>query len=316
VILLCGVPSEQPLALVQQRLHELEAPFVVLDQRNVDDTDLEFKVSDSGVTGELNIGSSRYALEEFSGVYTRLMASDSGMPADISEVDAPRQLHCHSVYDTLLAWIEISPAKIVNRCSAMGSNFSKPYQTQLIQAQGFNIPETLITNDPDLVREFWRKHKQVIYKSISSVRSIVHILREEDLERLEYILWCPTQFQAFIDGTNVRVHTIGQSVYASAIVTDAIDYRYAYRQRSNIEMHGIDLPRDVAERCVRLAATLELPFAGIDLIVTAQNAVYCLEVNPSPAYSYYERQTGQPISRTLALYLSGMAYDIKGYSPG
>jgi hypothetical protein len=31
--------------------------------------------------------------------------------------------------------------------------------------------------------------------------------------------------------------------------------------------------------------------------------VYCFEVNPSPAYSYYESHTGQPISAALARYL-------------
>ena len=30
----------------------------------------------------------------------------------------------------------------------MASNGSKPYQTQLIRAHGFAVPETLITNDP------------------------------------------------------------------------------------------------------------------------------------------------------------------------
>jgi glutathione synthase/RimK-type ligase-like ATP-grasp enzyme len=57
---------------------------------------------------------------------------------------------------------------------------------------------------------------------------------------------------------------------------------------------------------VRLAKTLGLPFTGIDLKITAQSCVYCFEVNPSPAFSYYEELTGQPISQALALYLAGM----------
>jgi glutathione synthase/RimK-type ligase-like ATP-grasp enzyme len=225
-------------------------------------------------------------------------------PSCAGEDDAPSRLYRRSVYDALLAWMEIAPARVVNRSASMGSNFSKPYQSQLIQAQGFAVPETLVTNDPDLVRAFCREHARVVYKSISSVRSIVSILREEDLDRLDHVLWCPTQFQAFIDGINVRVHTVGGEVYASAIVTDATDYRYAYRQGIGLEIYGIDLPRDVASRCVMLAEALELPFAGIDLKVTAQNCVYCLEVNPSPAFSYYEEQTGQPIGRALAQYLA------------
>ena len=34
-----------------------------------------------------------------------------------------------------------------------------------------------------------------------------------------------------------------------------------------------------------------LEFAGIDLKVTPDNEVYCFEVNPCPAFSYYENNT-------------------------
>jgi glutathione synthase/RimK-type ligase-like ATP-grasp enzyme len=188
----------------------------------------------------------------------------------------------------------------------MGSNFSKPYQLQLIRAHGFAVPETLVTNDPDLVLKFWREHKQIVYKSISSVRSIVHILRDEDIDRLDRILLCPTQFQAYVDGVNVRVHTVGKAVYASAIETDATDYRYAHREGREVQIYTTNIPEELAERCIRLAEDLELPFAGIDLKINAQNCAYCFEVNPSPAFSYYEEQTQQPISRSLALYLAGV----------
>ena len=39
---------------------------------------------------------------------------------------------------------------------------------------------------------------------------------------------------------------------------------------------------------------------GIDLKITPDDEVYCFEVNPSPAFSYYESNTGQPISAAIA----------------
>jgi hypothetical protein len=252
MILLCGIPSEAPLALVRQQLEELNVHYVLLDQQSLGDIEVEFGFTNGSVTGELEIADKRYPLEGFNGVYTRLMESDSVLPEDEREDDALKRLHRLAVYDTLLAWLEVSPARVVNRSTPMGSNFSKPYQSQLIRAQGFAVPETLVTNDPDLARAFWREHKHVVYKSISSTRSIVRTLCEEDTERLDHILWCPTQFQAFVDGINVRVHTIEKAVYASAIVTDAIDYRYAYRQGRRIKVYEVDLSEELAERCVRL----------------------------------------------------------------
>jgi glutathione synthase/RimK-type ligase-like ATP-grasp enzyme len=206
----------------------------------------------------------------------------------------------------LTRWAEISPARVVNRVAPMGSNFSKPYQAQLIKRYGFEVPETLITNDPELVRAFRARHGRVIYKSISGVRSIVQTLTDDDMTRIDNIRWCPTQFQAFVEGTNVRVHTVGEKVFGTAINTEATDYRYAHRQSGDhAELRPVELADDLAEMCVKLSAGLGLAFAGIDLKITPENYVYCFEVNPSPAFSYYESQTGQPISRAVAEYLSG-----------
>jgi D-alanine-D-alanine ligase-like ATP-grasp enzyme len=46
---------------------------------------------------------------------------------------------------------------------------------------------------------------------------------------------------------------------------------------------------------------------GIDLRRRADGSYVCFEVNPMPAFSYYETNTGQPIARTLAEFLSGKA---------
>ena len=145
----------------------------------------------------------------------------------------------------------------------------------------------------------------MIYKSVSGVRSLVQILGEEDYERLECIQWCPTRFQVFVEGTNIRVHTVGSEVFATAIQTEATDYRYAQRQGSEVELYSIELPAELAERCARLASVLGLAFAGIALKIASHGHIYCFEVNPSPAFSYYESYTGQPIAQTVAQYIGG-----------
>ena len=305
MILLCGIPSETPFAMVREQLDRLSVPYVLFNQRGFAGMAMEFEISADHITGQLQIEGHTYRLEDFGGVYTRLM-DDQQLPEISDEpADSPPRRACRALHDTLLRWSELAPARVVNRTAAMGSNSSKPYQTQLIRAHGFAVPETLITNDPDLVRAFHQQHRCVIYKSISGVRSIVHTLEAEDFERLDCIRWCPTQFQAFVEGTNIRVHTVGSTLFATAIHTQATDYRYARRQGSDVELHAIELPDALAERCLGLAQALGLAFAGIDLKLTPDNQVYCFEVNPSPAFSYYEAHTGQPIAQAVARYLSG-----------
>jgi hypothetical protein len=301
MILICGIPSETPLRMVINRLEEADAEFVLLNQRDFADCDIWFEIAEGEVRGELRIGERTYHLQDFTGVYPRLM-DDRLLPELSNEPEhSPLRTYCRAFHDTLVRWMEISSARVINRCAPMASNSSKPYQAQLIREHGFLVPETLITNDPGLVRAFRARHGRVIYKSISAIRSIVQELSDSDEERLEFIRWCPTQFQAFVEGINLRVHTIGGEVFPTAVDSEATDYRYAARQAGEAaELREVVLSDELAERCLRLSASLGLEFAGIDLKITPDNEVYCFEVNPSPAFSYYEANAGQPISAAVA----------------
>ena len=66
--------------------------------------------------------------------------------------------------------------------------------------------------DPQRVRDFHGAHGRIIYKSCSSVRSIVQEWNPDD-PHIERIRQLPTQFQAFVPGVNVRVHVVGGRPY-------------------------------------------------------------------------------------------------------
>ena len=217
--------------------------------------------------------------------------------------DLPVRRHARSFHEAFYRWLELAPGRIVNRSDPQGSNGSKPYQAQLIAQYGFRVPETLITNDPEAVRAFQRDHGAVIYKSISGVRSIVQQLDDADMERLEHIRWCPVQFQALVPGVDTRVHVIGHEVHATEIISDKLDYRYARRNGGSATLRAVDLAPEIAARCVALARGLGLAFAGIDLKFTPDREVFCFEVNPCPAFSFYQANTEQPIAASLARYL-------------
>ena len=97
---------------------------------------------------------------------------------------------------------------------------------------------------------------------------------------------------------------MGDEVFATAACTEATDYRYASRQSgAPAELREAELSDELAAKCVQLSKALDLAFAGIDLKVTPENDVYCFEVNPSPGFSHYEGNTGQPIAAAVARYL-------------
>jgi hypothetical protein len=303
VILLLGIPSEPPLALVQERLLALGAPTLVLNQRQFESVDLWFEVAGRRVDGWLRLDGRHIPLAEIEGVYARPM-DDRLLPELEGEPQgSPRRLRCRRLHEALVAWLDVAPGRVVNRFREMGSNGSKPYQAQLIREAGFSVPETLVTNDPAAVERFRRRHGRIIYKSVSATRSIVQELTGGDEPRLEAVRACPVQFQAYVPGFDVRVHVVGEEVIATRIDSAAVDYRYSEHGEGGTRLTAIDLPAELAARSRRLTQRLGLSFAGIDLRFTPAGDVVCFEVNPSPAYSYYEEHAGQPISMALARYL-------------
>ncbi|MBO0793676.1 MAG: hypothetical protein J2P36_22360, partial [Ktedonobacteraceae bacterium] len=203
MIILWGLPGDDPLTMVHGALLRRGAPVLFIDQRKILQTQVELRVGENNsadVAGYINVHGQRTSLEAISAAYLRPY-SVRQLPA-IAQAD-PRSYawkHASMVSDLLSSWIDLTPARVVNRPEAMATNSSKPYQATWIQSAGFAVPETIMTTDPQKAYAFWQKHKKIIYKSISGVRSIVSRLSEDQRERLEHVRWCPTQFQQYIPG--------------------------------------------------------------------------------------------------------------------
>jgi glutathione synthase/RimK-type ligase-like ATP-grasp enzyme len=289
---------------------KLGVPVLLFNQRQAGYSDIHLEIKKGKVGGEIRIQGTDWSLRKFSGVYLRLMDFQDlpeNKPQDRA-VSETRGVYSAShksrlFHRALTDWIEISECRVMNRPRAMSSNISKPYQSQLINKAGFRTPITLITNQPEQARNFLRTHRKVIYKSISSERSVVKMLNGYKVNELEKVRYLPTQFQAFVPGVNVRVHVVGEAVFATQIDTDAVDYRYASEEEMGRNMVPVDLPPEVLARCLSLSQMLDLPLCGIDLKRTPEGDYYCFEVNPSPAYSFYQEITGQDIATAIVKYL-------------
>jgi glutathione synthase/RimK-type ligase-like ATP-grasp enzyme len=259
------------------------------------------------VDGTLRIRGSEIPFASIRGVYLRLTDQEA-LPENrrrhgrwsSPSLDAARSSVLHAA---LVDWLETTPCRVLNPVGCMASNMSKPYQAQKITRVGFDVPATLVTSDPSAVRAFARCYKRIVYKSASSVRSVVRELDADRTRELERIRLLPTQFQEYVAGTNIRVHVVGDRVFGTEIRTDAIDYRYAARDGTNVQLDACELPRDVADRCIALSRALGLPLVGIDLIRTPTGRHFCLEANPSPAYTFYQEHTGQPIAEAIVQHL-------------
>ncbi len=306
MILVCGILADGLIELMCARLKDMQLDYLLLDERSFPgDYDISWELDQNGVSGFVTTPNRRVALNDITGVYARYVDYEGdSVETDLSEAERIyAQAECQS---SLMQLLDILPCPVVNRVSASASNDSKIYQGMLANSFGLRTPKTLVTTSKESAINFYEEcDKKVIFKSLSSVRSIVRPMDERDFDRLELLKNGPTQFQERIDGVDYRVHTIGGEVFPTEIRSDAGDYRYARREGKSASLEAATLPDSVAQSCIGMSKQLGLELAGVDLRRTPQDEWVCFEVNPSPGFLYYEVSTGQPISRAVANRLRG-----------
>ena len=306
IVLLWGVPQDPPLASAYEALQARGCPVVLFDQRKIAGMRVDLLVKSSadgktGITGQLLFDGTAHDVASIRSLYQRPL-DPTGLPSvRAAGADSPPARHAASVEEGLTAWADLAPILVLNRPAAMFANGSKPFQSAWLASLGFNVPETLITTDSAAVLDFWKEHKEVIYKSISSTRSIVSRLRPEHTERLEHLSACPTQFQQYIPGVEHRAHVVGDDIFACRISSDADDYRYA---QTPADMTPCELPTDIAELCKTAAAAMKLSLAGFDLRCTPEGRWYCFEVNPSPGFPFFDVNRNPSIAEAVASLLA------------
>jgi hypothetical protein len=309
MILLWGLSGDGPLEEVRRSLQERGATFALLDQRDILATEIEINVGET-LTGIIRTPQTVIDLGEVTAVYMRVYDSRELSSVSRAGEASAEWAHALAVESALYSWIELTDALVVNRPSAMASNNSKPFQAAIIEAHGFKTPTTLITTEPSALRDFRDTHSRVIYKSVSGVRSIVSMLTGAHLERLDDVVWCPTQFQQYVEGTDYRVHVIGGELFPCEVISEAYDYRYARQQGASLELCPRELPLEVATRTRALVAAMGLAVAGVDLRRTPNDEWFCFEVNPSPGFTFYEPEDERPLADAIAHLLMGVRHEV------
>lgn len=301
-VLLWGRPDERPLAAVRQALIAARAPVVLLEESRLAAIRLVFPADHPGAA-ILHAGGERHDLARFGGAYFRPYGTEGAL----ARIELPRRAEAAAALEcvqaALWAWADLAAARVLNRPTLMASNGSKPLQSRLLAACGFAIPETLVTASPAEARDFIARHGTVIYKSISGVRSIVATISDPHDPRLARLAACPVQFQARIPGTDVRVHVVGDDLFACEARSEADDYRYAGRAGHTTAIAACTLPTAIAARCHAAAHALGLPLCGLDLRRTPEGDWIAFEANPSPGFSYFAEATGAPIAQAIAALL-------------
>ncbi|MER6514979.1 ATP-dependent carboxylate-amine ligase [Nonomuraea sp. NPDC001636] len=186
----------------------------------------------------------------------------------------------------------------------------KPYQLTVAGRVGFDVPDTLVTNDPDDLLDFYCRHDgRVVHKAMNAPQ-VARLARPtqqvstRDVLHVAGLRCTPVIVQEYVPKRQeVRVTVVGERLFAVAIDSQASNRtRFDWRRHDHKarQLSPYELPDEVAERCLELTRRLGVSFGGIDLILTHDGRHVFLEINLGGQWRWLERATGLPISDAMA----------------
>ncbi|MFG1705080.1 MvdC/MvdD family ATP grasp protein [Nonomuraea sp. M3C6] len=190
----------------------------------------------------------------------------------------------------------------------------KSSQLGLAGRLGFELPDTLITNDPGEFLDFYDRHEgRIITKTLGTpvtprpdgenVGRLSEPVSTRDVAYADAIRFGPVIIQEYVaKRVELRVTVVGRAVFAAEIHSQESNHaRFDWRRydlgSTRHEVHR--LPAGVAGRCVEIVERLGLRYGAIDLILTPEGRYVFLEVNPTGQWLWIERATGLPIGEAL-----------------
>jgi len=247
----------------------------------------------------ITVGGECFQVGSFESVYLRLVNIAEAAPSDAMRRRA------EGLYQGLIRLFNhCDDIPVLNPPRSECSNFSKFYHAvALARPRQWAIPRTCLTNQPTEAREFIRSCDQkVIFKGASSMKTWAGSWNAAEHEaRLAMLDAAPVLFQERIDGPDVRIHLVGQEVFAERIESNELDYRTVRGNR----YEPIDPPESIRKGCLELAHECSTPLLGVDFKIQKETGIwYFLEANTMPCYEGYDRRTGGQISRALVDWLT------------
>jgi hypothetical protein len=207
-------------------------------------------------------------------------------------------------------WALLADRFWVNRPEASREASLKPAQLAVARALGFDVPRTLVTNEPEAVPGFVDAcGGDAIYKTLwpymesredgRAFAVYTRRLTGDDVARASRVSLAPGIFQAHVaKRIELRVTVIGARVFAVEIHSQQSERsRDDWRRYdlANTPYAPHTLPPDVEARCRALVRQLGLATGCLDLILTPDERYVFLEINPDGQWYWLERRTGVPL---------------------
>lgn len=239
-----------------------------------------------------------------------------GLPKISKDVDEIYQDSCfresNHVLNIFLTELQnkpiIDPFAIINRID--GNKF---YQLEMANKAGLDIPLTLITNNADELKEFYKNNHKLVAKLLTPLTTSMEgtsnfvftsLVTDEHIKNIDTLHVTPMTFQELIEKEyELRVIYIAGNFFtgkidASQTLKGRIDWRLS--KQNEIKWENYDLPQMIKNKITLFMNSINLTFGAIDLIKDKNNRYIFLEVNPTGEWGMLEKDLALPISEAIA----------------
>ena len=316
-----GCGGDRPVVLVVSHQGDNSAPDRVqdaLERRGAEvwrldsdrfPLDIQLAVGPAEARGWLETAAGLVPLDRLRGVWVRRLAIGHGLPV---EGDADVRAACIGESRRHLeAWLNGLDVAVMGRPVVLAGARDKLLQLRVARQAGLAVPDTLLTNNADSVRDFAASQphglvaKMLHAFALGADERVVFTspVGPEDLVELSGLAASPMVFQQAVAAVaEFRVTVVGARALVARLPRapgGSVDWREDAATLAQQWELGV-LPSGVEAAVIRTVHTLGLRFGAVDLVADAAGTCWFLEVNPAGEWLWLEQNLGLPIADALA----------------
>jgi hypothetical protein len=201
---------------------------------------------------------------------------------------------------------------------------NKLEQLTTASSLGFEVPATLVTQDPSCLRTFYRDHSgQVIAKPLyqgyidnpngNDYLVYTNQIKDSDLADMSDLRLCPTLFQEFVPKlADYRITVVDGDIHVAELLAKDTDGNQRCDIRRNnmedVSTSKSELPHDVMTRIKNLMEHYALRFGAIDMALTQESKWIFFEINPNGQWAWLDMVSDLDIASSFVNSFRGQIY--------
>lgn len=198
-------------------------------------------------------------------------------------------------------------ARWYNPIDAARAAARKLHQFAVAHRVGLRMPETVVTSNPRVARDFIQKHGKVAVKSIraSHPRRSTKLIHDGGAYDLDSLTICPAIFQAYIDARReFRVTVIDECVETVEFDLSSSRYPIDVKVDEATPACVSAIPAAVTDKLKQFMKQYDLRYSAFDIRLDSANEYFLLENNPFGEFLYLHHQASMNIALSMGRALS------------